>query len=1039
MSDKKNKFDPENTIFLIDGSSFLYRAYYGVKPMHTSKGEPVQAVYSFCRMMKKLIEKFNAKYISIVWDSKGKTTRHEMFENYKATRQAPPSDLFTQKGRILQITDAIGLAKIAQTGVEADDIIYSLGKNFANQGYNVVVVTLDKDLGQMLDEHTFMYDAFKEIITDVKACEDKMGCKISKLPFYFSLLGDTSDNIPGVKGIGEKGALELVNQFDSLESLYQNLDSVPRAKAKKALEENKENAFLSYKLFLLQDIKEIAQKAIKEEIEFDQKNWSKAKDIFTELEFKSLLKELDQDKQMGIMNIDDVKKAIESLDKNDFICVTTEEELKDLCYKLKSCQAFATDTETTGIDPLNSKCIGISVCVKEGTAYYIPFGHNWDTSTYQQITKAQIDKYLKPILEDEKIGKYLHNAKFDMLVFYNAGIQMRGLVFDSLIAARLVAKAWQKNGLKNLSMQYFNEPMLSFAEVVTANKLKDFSYVTPELAAKYSAADAHQTLKLTKVLKQELKQEGMQDLYANIEFPLIEILYNMEQTGIKMDTSVLQELGIKVDVELKEIESKIKELSDLRFSHNIDSGNIDLKDKNLEDKLKSDQEINLASPKQVAQLLFEKLLLPVMKKSEKGTGYSTDFEVLSQLSKIHPVPGLIIKHRELSKLKNTYIDALPGYVNPKTGRIHTTFNQTDVATGRLSSSDPNLQNIPADSSEYGLTIRQAFVPDDGCVFLSADYSQIELRVLAAISGDKNLSNAFLQDRDVHTETASALFGVPFEKVSHEQRAIGKRINFSVLYGMTPFGLSKDLEIGLAEAKSYIEKYFAQYPGVCSWMERVVEDAKRDGFVTTYFGRRRFITEIYEKNKNLYELGKRIAINTKAQGTAADLMKKGMVVLSREFDKEFGAWESFGSSFGACNSGQYISGLSKIGSSNFGLCNSGACDFRSGDNLGGNLEGQNFGQARQLDMFAKVEPKVESEVLHEILHEENNPGLFLKQDLSKRPQILLQIHDELLISVPEHQLEVAKNITKKVLESVVSWDVPLKITMRHGRSWKDVTK
>lgn len=922
MSDNlKARFNKDKTIFLIDGSSFLYRAYYGLKPMHTSKGEPVHAVYTFCRMMKKLINKFDAKYISIIWDSKGKTTRHEMFENYKATRQAPPSDLFGQKDRILTIASAINLSQVAQAGIEADDIIFSIGKKYAQDGYDIVVVTLDKDLGQMLDKNIFMYDAFKEILTDSQKFEEKVGCKVEKLPFYFSLLGDASDNIPGVKGIGEKGALELVNQFDSLEHLYQNIDLVPRAKAKNALQENKDNAFLSYNLFLLQYLPDLAQKFKLEDFEFEQKNWAKALDIFKELEFKSLISELENDKQLGITSIEEVKQTLESLDKNDFICVDTQEKLKDLCFKLKNCDGFAIDTETDGIDPLNSKCIGISICIKEGAAYYLPFGHNWQEGGFEQLTKEQIDEFLKPILQDGKIKKYMHNAKFDMLVFSSAGIEVKGLEFDSLIAARLVAKAWQKNGLKNLSMQYFNEPMLTFEQIVKENKLKDFSFVGPELATKYSAADAHQTFKLTKVLKKELKQEGMQEIFDDIEFPLIEILYQMEKAGISIDVSVLKDLGVRVKKELSQIESKIISLADLQG-----------------------KEINLASPKQVGWLLFEHFLLPTIKKNQKGSGYSTDQDVLEQLSKINPIAGLILKHRELSKLQNTYIEALPNYVNEKTGKIHTTFNQTDVATGRLSSYDPNLQNIPADSSEYGLMIRKAFIPDAGCLFLSADYSQIELRVLAAISEDKALTNAFLQDRDVHTETASALFQVSFEKVSHEQRAIGKRINFSVLYGMTPYGLSKDLEISLSDAKNYIDRYFAQYPRVSEWMEEVVQSVKHKGFVQTYWGRRRYIPEIYEKNRNLYEFGRRAAINTKAQGTAADIMKKGMVNLAEEFKKN---------------------------------------------------------------------------------------GI--------KAQILLQIHDELLIQVPWTELEKVSATTKRVLESVVSWAVPLKITIRSGNSWAEVTK
>jgi len=909
---KRKKFDPEKTIFLIDGSSFLYRAYYGLRPLHTSKGVPVQAVYSFCRMIRKLISRFGAKYISLVWDSKGKTTRHEMYEDYKATRQSPPSDIFDQKKLIVDISDNVEICQLAQKGIEADDIIFSVAEDFKKKGYNIVVVTLDKDFGQMLDENVFMYDAFKDSLIDTPVFEEKMGLPVEKLPFYFALLGDASDNIPGVRGIGKKGALELVNQFDSLKDLYKNLDKVARPRARKALEANKKNAFLSEKLFLLQKVE---TDITKDDLEFNPKNWLKARSIFQELEFKTLLKEIDKDKKLMSAR---VKAKLKQLEKYDFVCVQNEKQMKDLCYTLKKSKAFALDTETDGLRPLQCNCIGISVCMKEGTSYYIPFGHKINE---EQLTKEQVIKFLKPIFEDKKIGKYLHNAKFDQLVLYHMGIELQGVTFDSLIAARLVSKEWQRNGLKKLSIKYFDEPMLTFEEVVKANKFKNFSYVPFDLATKYAAADAHQTLKLTKVLKKELKTEKMQKLFDEIEFPLIQILYEMEKTGIYIDASKLKRLGKKLEKELIVIEEKIISIVGIKYAG-----------------------INLNSPKQVEELLFTHLKLPPQKRSAKGTGYSTDQEVLRKLSDLHAVPGLILKYREFTKLKTTYVDALPGYINPDTGRIHTTFNQTDVATGRLSSSDPNLQNIPADASEFGLQIRAAFLPKKGNIFLSADYSQIELRVLAHLSGDKNLISAFLENRDIHTETASKIFDVPFEKVTHEQRQVGKRINFSILYGMTPYGLSRDLGIKPSEAKKYIDAYFAQYPKVSEWMEATIEETKKRGYVTTFYGRRRYMPGIYEKNKNLYELAKRVTVNTRAQGTAAEIMKKGMINLEHALAKK-------------------------------------------------NIEAQ----------------------------------------------ILLQIHDELLISVSKKQKSEAQKIVKKVLESVVEWKVPLEVTTRFGASWKDVTK
>ncbi len=906
------KFDPKKTVFLIDGSSFLYRAYYGVRPLHTPQGVPVQAVYSFCRMIKKLIKKFDARYISLVWDSKGKTTRHEMYEEYKATRQAAPRDIFDQKELILDFADLVGLHQIAKRGVEADDIIFSIAKERAKAGDTVVVVTSDKDLGQMLSDKVVMFDSFKDKIMDVAAFEEKMGISIAKLPFYFALLGDSSDNIPGVRGIGKKGALELVNQFDSLEDLYDNLQEVKRPRQRAALENNEENAFLSRDLFLLQ----YAPSGVKKkDLKFNVKDWSKARPLFVELNFKSLLKEL-QEEQLSLFP--ETQSALESHKNYKFITVTTEQQLKSLCNELKEKAVFAVDTETTGLRPLQAECVGISFCTKKGVAYYVPFGHQTDEP---QLSREMVINELRPILENRKYKKYMQNGKFDQLVLYHAGITVQGMSFDTLIAAQLVGKEWQKKKLEDLSAYYLDEPMLTYDQVVKKNKYKNFSYVPISLATKYSAIDAHQTFRLKKILVRELKKEKQLTLFDDIEMPLLQVLFKMEVLGIGFDKSVLNKLDKKVSHELRTIERKILAAVGAKY-----------------------KDINLNSPKQVEQLLFYDLKLPKQKKSAKGTGYSTDQEVLSTLAKIHPIPGLIMKYRELYKLKSTYIDTLPSYVNPSTGRIHTTFKQTSVATGRLASSEPNLQNIPSDGSGYGIEIRSAFVPKKGNIFLSADYSQIELRVLAHLSQDKNLLDAFLKGHDIHTQTAAGLFDVALKDVTHDQRQIGKRINFSILYGLTPFGLSKDLGIPLGEAKTYIEKYFAQYPGVSVWMEKIVKEVKRRGYVTTLWGRRRYIPGIYEKNKSLYQLAKRVAINTVAQGTSAELMKLGMI----------------------------------------------------------NLE--------------KVLKKKELEA-----------------------QILLQIHDELLISFPKGQKEVTEKLVKKTLESVVDWKVPLAVTTRFGLDWKEATK
>jgi DNA polymerase I len=904
-------FDPKKTIFLIDGSSFLYRAYYGMRPLHTTKGEPVHAVYSFCRMIQKLIDSFNPAYMSLVWDSKGPSTRHAMFEAYKATRQAPPSDLFEQKKHMVTFATLIGLHQEEKSGFEADDSMYAIAKEQSAQGKTVVLITADKDMGQALClDNVYLYDAFKYQIMDKEYFQEKMGFPVERIVFYFALLGDSSDNIPGVHGIGKKGALDLVTQFTSLEDMYARLDEVVKPRTRAILQEYEKDAFLSRDLFLLQYY---PTGIMTEHMLFNASHWRNAQPLFAELEFKSLLSELGETKERHVIMIEDKIAAIK---KYQMKLVATVEDLDALILYLKNYTAYAVDTETDGIRPLQANLVGISVCAQEGIAYYIPCGHKTDEP---QLSLAQVIAAFKPILQDEFTTKYLHNAKFDMLVLSAHGIELKGSVVDTLVAASLVAQEWQRINLKELSTFYFNEPMLTFEEMVKTPKLKDFSYVPLSLATLYSAFDSHQTLRLAKIVEQELNDQEMGALYYTIEMPLLHVLYDMEKRGICADFEMLASLCAQITTALERIQQEILAL------------------------IGPDQQaINLNSPRQIEQLLFYTLNLPPQKKSGKGTVYSTDQEVLDTLAKLHPVPALIVKYRELFKLKSTYIDALPSYSDPRDKKIHTTFSQTRVATGRLSSYDPNLQNIPA--SGPGLAVRKVFKPTPGDMFISADYSQIELRVLAYLSQDANLLEAFRQGRDIHAETASRLFDVALGEVTHDQRQIGKRINFSILYGLTPYGLSKDLDISFSQAKEYIEKYFAQYPGVRQWMDGVVRQTVKLGYCITYWGRRRSIPAIYEKNRVLYDEAKRVAINTVAQGTAAEIVKQGMIQVAQKLKQ---------------------SGIDA--------------------------------------------------------------------------HIILQIHDELLVSVPQDKAEIVEKMVTDTLEHIVAWNVPLQVKTRRGFDWKEVSK
>jgi len=834
---------PEKTIYLIDASSYLYRAYYSIKPLTAPNGEPVNAVFGFCRMLKKLITSFTPHYLALVWDSKGETARHQEFPAYKETRQAPPTSLFTQKERIIEIADMMGLAQIAQTGVEADDLLYSVAKDCAEEGFTVVVITADKDMGQILTmDHVLMYDPLKEILYDRAAYEQRIGMSVDRILLYFALVGDPSDNIPGVAGVGATSAKILIAQFKTLDALYAHLDTIESKRVRTALETHKSDAYVSEKLFRL---RYVATETAPVDLAFSGAQWNHALPLFKQLNFKSLISTETAPISYADKQAYWKKKVVVKV-------VTTHEELVALCDELQRAGAFACDTETDGRPPLECTLVGISVCYDADTAFYIPCGH---TTGELQLEIATIVEIMQSLFADARCKKYLHNTKFDQKVLAQYGLLIEGIAYDTMIAASLVVPDGQRVGLKSLSEYYFNESMLKFDELVDGKKIKTFAQVPIAEGAWYAAIDAVQTYKLVPKLERALVEHAMIPLYTDIELPITQVLYEMECTGISCDTSILDTLRIDIDRRIATIELDICHAAGLLIP------------------------INLNSPKQVQELLFKQLKLPPVAKNASGE-QSTKHAVLVELAPLHPVPRMLLEHRELAKLKNTYIDALPDFINKKTGRIHTTYNQIGVATGRLSSTDPNLQNIPVGESDGVLTVRSAFKPVPGNLFISADYSQIELRVLAYLSQDALLVEAFKHAHDIHRATAAHLFNVTPEEVSHEQRQTGKRVNFSVLYGVTPFGLSRDMKVPLSEAKQYIERYFATYKGVAHWIEQVIAQTKRDGYVTTHWGRRRYIPAIHEHNKVLFQEACRVAVNTIAQGTAAEIMKLAMIALDR---------------------------------------------------------------------------------------------------------------------------------------------------------------
>ncbi len=858
----KNKIK-KDALFLIDGSYFLYRSYFAMPPLYSSAGRPTQATHAFCRILNKLIRDFDPQHIAVVWDTKGGSFRNEIYEEYKANRPEPPSDLFVQKEDIMRFIEAIDMPNIAQAGYEADDLIGSLVKN--NTAKQTVIVGADKDMFQLLhDGDVVILDPFKDRLIDTQDFEEEKGFHPEKVPFYFALLGDASDNIPGVAGVGKKTATDLVMKFDSLDDLYNNLESVEKKRVRNLLTEQKENAYLSLKLFTI-DYKGLKLKS--SDTSFDKNNWANAAPLFEELELRTLLRGLrknfgegaqpDQEKQQSLFAAAPVWKCI---------IVDTDAALNAMIEKLKKDKVFAFDTETTGVMPLVDELVGISFASDKKQAYYIPFGHP-DDEQHSQLNREETIEKLKPIFAAKSIKKILHAAKFDELVVSQYGVEVENIIFDTLIAAGLLKKEWEKINLKELSSRLLGEQMKTFKEVM-GKQYKVFSQVPTANGAEYGAHDALQTFKLYDVLKKDLDKPAnkkVKKVFDDIELPLNKVLTKMEKVGIMFDADAIKDVTRKVQQQIKKIEEKIFAAIPEEY-HAV-----------------NDERLNLNSTKQIESLLFDCLGLPVIKKSKKG-GRSTNQEVLHELGKQHPVPNLITSYRELNKLKSTYLDPLPECVNKKTGRIHTSYSQVMTSTGRLASSNPNLQNIPA-SHDYGVLIRSAFVAPRGSRLLSADYSQVELRILAHMSGDENLTQVFLDDKDIHAQTASQLFDVELDKVAHEQRQVGKRINFSIMYGLTPYGLARDLDIKPAEAKEYINKYFERYPGVAQWMDDIVEQATEQGYVESLWGRRRWIPQLRERNRMRYELGKRIAINTPIQATQADIIKIAMINIDQAFQDE----------------------------------------------------------------------------------------------------------------------------------------------------------
>jgi len=834
---------PEKSpVYLVDGSAYFYRAYHAVAPLTTANGLPTHAAYGFTNILLRVIKEKNPEFLAVAFDAKGPNFRHKMYGDYKANRPPMPDDLAVQIPYIKQIVEAHNIHTMEEQGVEADDLIASAARKLAAAGYKVIVVSGDKDLLQLVCDDIVLWDPMKDGVMDPEGVKKKYNVPPDRLLDLFALMGDKSDNIPGVPGVGPKSAEKLINEFGSLDKLYENLESLKKSKMKENLEAHREDAFLSRQLIDLKEDLDISEDI--DDYRLPPPDTDRLKKLYTELEFTRLMK---------------AEIPVAAVSQEGFGLVQNRMELAALVKLLQKADYMVIDTETSDLDPLSAELVGLSVCVTPRQAFYIPMGHRDEDGKLLsgQLAQKDVLKTLEPFLEDEKLPKLGHNLKFDYAIIrqQEEGVTLKGPLWDTMIAAYLLDPGRRTFKLDDLCREILDVKLTSFSEVTKGDKRPEaFAYVPLEDAKNYSCEDVHGACLLWEEFRPKLETQKLWPLFADLETPLLSILAEMELAGIRVDTGLLQELSREFSAKLQELEKEIYKLAG--------------------------QEFNINSPRQLGEILFEKLKLPHGRKTK--TGYSTDVKVLEKLS-FHELPQAVLIHRNLSKLQSTYVEKLAGLVHPKTGRVHTSFNQTVTATGRLSSSNPNLQNIPI-RTEEGQRIRQAFIPEKGYVFVAGDYSQIDLRVLAHYSQDKALLEAFRSGQDIHSRTAAEIFFVSPMLITPQMRRVAKTINFGIVYGMSSFGLAGQLNLSRREAQTFIDRYFKHYAGVQRFMEDIVKQAKKDRYVTTLLNRIRLLPDINSSNRTRREFAERTAINTPIQGTAADIIKLAMIKVDREMKK-----------------------------------------------------------------------------------------------------------------------------------------------------------
>ncbi len=883
----------QNPLVLVDGSSYLYRAFHAFPPLTNKQGEPTGAMYGVLNMLKSLIAQVEPSHIAVVFDAKGKTFRDELFEQYKSHRPPMPDELRSQIQPLHAMIKALGIPLLSIEGVEADDVIGTLAVQASQAGKHVLISTGDKDMAQLVNDHIMLINTMNNTLLDREGVIEKYGIPPELIIDYLALLGDSSDNIPGVKGVGEKTAIALLQGIGSMQAIYANLDKVAELSFRGAktfapkLEAEKETADLSY---LLATIKtDVALDVTYDQLVTQPQQRDQLVELFGRYEFKRWLNEVMNDAnpvtQTSAEKIPNNYQATQAvsaeqksapfakveIDRTAYDCVNSPELFTKWLAKLQMAQLVAVDTETDNLDAMQANLVGISFGLENGEACYIPLAHKGKITQPTQVdlfgeSEAELDEVeallpnqlnkadclaqLKPILENPNIRKIGQNIKYDLTIFARNGIELQGVAFDTMLQSYTLDSTGRHN-MDDLAERYLGHQTIPFEELAGKGKHQlTFDQIELDKATEYAGEDAEITMKLHQLLWSELqKTPELVKLFEQIEMPLVSVLSRVERNGVLIDPTKLLAHSVEIEQRLKELETLVHQ----------EAGEV----------------FNLASTKQLQEILFNKLGLPILKKTPKGAP-STNEEVLEELAQMgHQVPVLLMEHRGLSKLKSTYTDKLPQMINAQTGRVHTSYHQAVTATGRLSSSDPNLQNIPI-RNEQGRRIRQAFIARNGYVILAADYSQIELRIMAHLANDANMIKAFAEGKDIHRSTAAEIFGVPLEAVTSEQRRSAKAINFGLIYGMSEFGLANQLGISRTDAKKYMELYFQRYPAVQQFMLDIREKAAEKGYVETLFGRRLYLPEINSSNQMRRKAAERVAINAPMQGTAADIIKVAMI-------------------------------------------------------------------------------------------------------------------------------------------------------------------